>query len=123
MALRVTVENYRGLARADWTLEPGVSLLVGPNGSGKTTLLEVPELLQHALRKGTRTAVDAHGGTGTLVNLRVSSAEAARIVATSDACVWELELRPRGGELGISHRVLSEGNQVVLGQRPGLATL
>jgi predicted ATPase len=112
MPLRVIVENYRCLAQADWTLQTGVSLLVGPNGSGKTTLLEVPALLSDAIAKGTRTAVDEHGGPGTIVNLKVATAEYARIRAAVDDCSWEVELRPRGGDMTIAHRIVKGGKQI-----------
>jgi predicted ATPase len=125
MALRVTVENYRCIARADWTLEPGVSLFVGPNGSGKTTLLEVPSLLRDAIEKGIQSAVDEHGGAGTIVNLRSSTAESARIKATVDDQSWELILRPWGGPDGVTHTIIVGGKQLTAayGAGTGLAAL
>jgi predicted ATPase len=113
MPLRVTVENFRCLARADWTLEPGVSLFVGPNGSGKTTLLEVPALLKDALQKGTQQAVDEHGGPGTIVNLRATSAEHAVITAIVEDQSWELVFWPRGGSVTVVHEILVGEKQVV----------
>ena len=113
MPLRVTVSNYRCLSSADWTLNPGVSLLVGPNGSGKTTLLEVVSLLRDALERGTRAAVDEHGGPGTIINLRGEGAEKAEVAAIVDECSWQIELRPRGGEMTIAHRVIAGAKQIV----------
>ncbi len=113
MPLHVTVENFRCLARAGWTLEPGVSLLVGPNGSGKTTLLEVPALLRDAMDSVTQAAVDPHGGPGTIVRVGADAADGARIVAAVDKQSWELDLRRRGATLDMTHRIMFGGALIV----------
>jgi predicted ATPase len=112
MALHLVAENYRCIARADWTQEPGVSLLVGPNGSGKTTLLDIPALLRDALEKGTSAAIDEHGGPGNIVNLRTGSAEVAHVSVEVGDQKWSLALRPRGAQLGISQRLLVGDKQI-----------
>ncbi len=121
--LTIRAQNYRGLASAAWSLEPGVSLLVGPNGSGKTTLLEVPSLLRDAIEKGTRVAVDSHGGPGTLVNLRSPGAEFALLEVVEGEFRWSLELRPRGAEFGQSHRIEIGEKQFLLAPTPAQPVL
>ncbi|HSK59844.1 MAG TPA: AAA family ATPase, partial [Actinomycetospora sp.] len=42
---QLSVTDFRSWERADLTLAPGVSVLVGANGQGKTNLLEAIYLL------------------------------------------------------------------------------
>ncbi|HXZ76451.1 MAG TPA: AAA family ATPase, partial [Streptosporangiaceae bacterium] len=37
---RLALTDFRSYARAELSLEPGVSTLLGPNGQGKTNLVE-----------------------------------------------------------------------------------
>ncbi|RLE62584.1 MAG: hypothetical protein DRJ47_10440, partial [Thermoprotei archaeon] len=39
MIKKVTLRNFRGIAKGEIDLEP-LTILVGPNNSGKTTILE-----------------------------------------------------------------------------------
>jgi recombinational DNA repair ATPase RecF len=55
--VRLIVRDYRGLREVDWTIEPGVSLLVGPNGSGKTSVLSALGFLREAYDGGVAQAV------------------------------------------------------------------
>ena len=42
---RLLIEDFRGAARAERTLAPGVTALVGRNGAGKTNVLEAIHLI------------------------------------------------------------------------------
>src|SRR5690606_25137483 len=56
---RITVENFRGISRAEVSLE-GDAVLLGDNNSGKSTLLEAVELAIGADRLHRRPVIDEH---------------------------------------------------------------
>lgn len=46
MPLAIQAKNFRGLVEVDWTIPPGLSVVVGANGAGKTTLLFAMDVLR-----------------------------------------------------------------------------
>lgn len=48
----VRVENFRGIARMEWTPHEGINAIVGPGDSGKSTVLEALDLVLGSRRAG-----------------------------------------------------------------------
>src|SRR5271170_1209858 len=68
MSLAIQAKNYRGLVEVDWTVPPGLSVVVGANGAGKTTLLLLFDQLSEAVSPNRKerqmTAIFAPDGRG-----------------------------------------------------------
>lgn len=72
---RVTLNNFRSYTDQAFTLDPGVTLIVGPNGSGKTNILEA--LYVMATTKSFRAKDEALIQQGSdLLSIEASSPEA-----------------------------------------------
>lgn len=92
MALKLTVQNYRGIRAASCTFPSGLSLLVGANGAGKTTLLELPELFRHAFERGWRMAIQQHGGLFGAKHIAATADEPVKLVLERANLSWTMAL-------------------------------
>lgn len=75
------LENCRRFERAEAAFAPGVNLILGDNGAGKTTVLEAAHLLSHgrSFRRGSRGALQRHGGGPLRIVAGIASGEAAGV--------------------------------------------
>jgi predicted ATPase len=108
MGFTLSVRNYRGLRRVEWS-PSGVCALVGPNGSGKTTLIDVLQLLQDASRSGFAKAISMHGGAYGLRHFKAERDEPVIFNLRVEDASWEvrpqLSLGPGGARLPRRERV------------------
>ncbi|PTL83030.1 AAA family ATPase [Vitiosangium sp. GDMCC 1.1324] len=115
MAFSLSVRNYRGLRRVDWS-PSGVCALVGPNGSGKTTLIDVLQLLQDANRSGFSKAIIGHGGAYGLRHFEAPRDEPVVFNLRVEDASWEARpevfLGPGGARLP-SREVLTVGEDII----------
>ncbi|WNG40653.1 AAA family ATPase [Archangium violaceum] len=117
MAFTLSVRNYRGLRRVDWS-PSGVCALVGPNGSGKTTLLDVLQLLQDAntSRGGFAKAISQHGGAYGLRHFAAQRDEPVIFNLRVEDSSWEMRpevfLGPGGAQLP-SREVIRVGEDII----------
>lgn len=102
MAFTLSVRNYRGLRRVDWS-PSGVCALVGPNGSGKTTLIDVLELLKDTYTGGFTRAINQHGGAYGLRHFAAQKHEEVIFTLHVETTIWEfspeVSLGPGGASL------------------------
>jgi predicted ATPase len=112
MAFTLSVRNYRGLRRVDWS-PSGVCALVGPNGSGKTTLIDVLQLLQDARTYGFTKAIESHGGAYGLRHFAAPRDEPVtfnlRIGDASWTCTPSVVLGPGGASLPFWEKLIEGG--------------
>lgn len=88
------------LAKVDWTIPAGVSVVVGPNRVGKSTLLRMPELVKIILLEDLHEAFKkVFEGVPHLRNLRVSQSTPMTLGIAFGSWEWELELTIQGGQL------------------------
>ncbi|WNG51085.1 AAA family ATPase [Archangium minus] len=108
MAFTLSVRNYRGLRRVDWS-PSGVCALVGPNGSGKTTLIDVLQLLQDTYRSGFTNAIAGHGGAYGLRHFEAEKGERISFKLRVDSAIWEfspeVSLGPGGARIPLYERI------------------
>ncbi len=87
---RVTIENYKSIARCDVRLGP-LTFLVGRNGAGKSNFLDVLHFIADALNTSLDAAIRARGGVDDLRHRG----------ATADAAIaLRFELALPGGQIG-----------------------
>jgi predicted ATPase len=102
MGFTLSVRNYRGLRRVEWS-PSGVCALVGPNGSGKTTLIDVLQLLHDANRVGLAKAIFQHGGAYGLRHFEAQPEEPVVFNLRLGDVSWEVQpavsLGPGGARL------------------------
>lgn len=115
MAFTLSVRNYRGLRRVDWS-PSGVCALVGPNGSGKTTLIDVLSLLQEAAWNGFSKAIESHGGAYGLRHFGAPDDEPVAFRLRVGSASWEFQpevlLGPAGVRLPVRERLV-EGERTL----------
>jgi predicted ATPase len=115
MGFTLSVRNYRGLRRVDWS-PSGVCALVGPNGSGKTTLIDVLQLLQDAYRSGFTKAIAGHGGAYGLRHFEAQKDEPISFELSVEGASWEFSpevfLGPGGARLPYYERLMA-GDELV----------
>ncbi len=120
MAFTLTVRNYRGLRRVEWS-PSGVCALVGPNGSGKTTLIDVLQLLQDSQSRGFTKAIETHGGAYGFRHFDAPSDEPVRFGLQFGKANWffepELVLGPGGPHLPVQER-LTDGGETLFDRVP-----
>lgn len=93
------------LREVEWTIPPGVSVLVGPNRVGKSTLLRIPEVLRVAAAEGLGVAVrQLFGGVSNLRNWTLPPSATTRVGVSFDLIRWELDVDVRGGDVVASPR-------------------
>ncbi|HYO58077.1 AAA family ATPase [Archangium sp.] len=113
MAFTLSVRNYRGLRRVEWS-PSGVCALVGPNGSGKTTLIDVLQLLQDATTYGLSKAIEEHGGAYGLHHFAAPQDEPISFELRVGSASWEVQpevsLGPGGARLPFWEK-LSDGER------------
>ncbi|HYO70300.1 MAG TPA: AAA family ATPase [Archangium sp.] len=90
MAFTLSVRNYRGLRRVEWS-PSGVCALVGPNGSGKTTLIDVLRLLRDAYGHGFTRAMEMHGGAYGLRHFAAPPDEPITFALRCATASWEFQ--------------------------------
>src|SRR5688572_25618727 len=90
MGFTLSVRNYRGLRRVEWS-SSGVCALVGPNGSGKTTLIDVLSLLQDSSWNGFAAAIEAHGGAYGLRHFAAPRDEPVAFSLRVGSANWEFQ--------------------------------
>ena len=99
MAMRLEIQNFRGLRNVDWEFD-GVCALAGPNGAGKTSLLEALAFLRDAYRDGVARAVDQHGGTYGFRHFDAPDKEPTLFRLTVGGGRWCLEPVLHGSTIG-----------------------
>jgi len=101
MSLTVRTRHFRGLADIDWTIPPGLSVLVGGNGAGKTTFLFIVDILRRATaRDGSlASALDDYGGGRGLKYFGAPEDAPVIIGAELDGISWSIEPMPVAGGL------------------------
>lgn len=111
MEFTLSVRNFRGLRRVEWS-PSGVCALVGPNGSGKTTLIDVLQLMRDTYGSGFTKALELHGGA---YGLRYFSAPRDEPVAFNirvGSASWlfqpELILGPGGARVPILEQLVDD---------------
>lgn len=88
------------LREVEWTIPPGVSVLVGPNRVGKSTLLRIPELLRVAAADSLSVAIrQVFGGVSSLRNWTLPASTPIRVGLSLADIDWELTLDLRGGDV------------------------
>jgi predicted ATPase len=97
MSLAVHAKNYRGLVEVDWTIPPGLSVVVGANGAGKTTLLFLLDVLRGTASGGLAAALSLYGGARALKHMGAAKDAAIVLGARCDDIGWQIEPVPMGG--------------------------
>ncbi|HLL04043.1 MAG TPA: AAA family ATPase [Myxococcaceae bacterium] len=109
MAFTLTVQNFRGLRRVQWS-PSGVCALVGPNGSGKTTLIDVLQILQDAQAQGFAKAIEEHGGAYGMRFFGAPKSEPVVFKLQVGKSAWEfqpqLSMGPGGAQLVVREKLL-----------------
>jgi len=90
MGFTLSVRNYRGLRRVEWS-PSGVCALVGPNGSGKTTLIDVLQLLKESTTYGFSKALEDHGGAYGLRHFEAPRGEPVSFMLRVESACWEFQ--------------------------------
>ncbi len=115
MAFSLSVRNYRGLRRVDWS-PSGVCALVGPNGSGKTTLIDVLQLLKDTYSNGFTKAINLHGGAYGLRHFEAQKDEQISFKLQVEDALWEfmpgISLGPGGARLPL-YESLADGDDIL----------
>jgi predicted ATPase len=116
MAFTLTVRNYRGLRRVEWS-PSGVCALVGPNGSGKTTLIDVLQLLYDARSRDFTKAIETHGGAYGLRHFDAPPEEPVAFGLRVGSLTWtfhpDVTLGIGGAQIPIRES-LSDGEKVLI---------
>ncbi len=104
------LENCRRFERAEAAFAPGVNLILGDNGAGKTTVLEAVHLLSHgrSFRRGSRVALQRHGGGPLRVVAGIVGAEAPGITRVG------LERQDKGWQARVDGQAAGTLNEVFL---------
>jgi predicted ATPase len=114
MGFTLTVQNFRGLRRVEWS-PSGVCALVGPNGSGKTTLIDVLQILQDTRAQGFAKAIEEHGGAYGMRFFGAPESEPVVFKLQVGEAAWEFQPRlsmgPGGALLIITEKVFDEGRR------------
>ncbi|MCB9567583.1 MAG: hypothetical protein H6710_10300, partial [Myxococcales bacterium] len=107
------------LRAIDWTIPPGVSVIVGPNRVGKSTLLRLPELIRMAHEGNIAEAIaKVFGGSASLRNLTMPASAPLSIGLAYEDDAWSMDLPLRGGALApYEAETLSHKGQI-LARRP-----
>jgi predicted ATPase len=125
MAFTLSVRNYRGLRRVEWS-PSGVCALVGPNGSGKTTLIDVLQLIQDAHRGGLARAITQHGGAYGLRHFAAQGDEPVSFCIQFGSVSWtfqpEVFLGPGGAQIPLREKLV-DGDRVLFERDSREATL
>jgi predicted ATPase len=88
------------LGAVDWTIPPGVSVVVGPNRVGKSTLLRLPEFLCTTIHDGLSEAVkNVFDGVAYLRNYAAPPETPTSVGMAVDDSEWQLTLGIAGGAL------------------------
>lgn len=101
MSLAIQAQNYRGLVEIDWSIPPGLSVVVGANGAGKTTLLLLLDVLRRGATgdSGLAGALGHHGGTRSLKHMGAAAGAPIALGARWGDIAWQIEPTPMGGGL------------------------
>lgn len=61
-SLHIKIRNFRSIKEAQFDLNPGLNVLIGPNGSGKTNILAAFKFIRDLLQSGAALAMGWAGG-------------------------------------------------------------
>jgi len=115
-AFTLTVQNFRGLRRVEWS-PSGVCALVEPNGSGKTTLIDVLQVLQDTRAQGFAKAIEEHGGAYGMRFFGAPESEPVVFKLQVGDFAWELRphlsMKQGGAQVVTSEELFLEGLPMV----------
>lgn len=121
MEFTLSVRNFRGLLRVEWS-PSGVCAVVGPNGSGKTTLIDVLQLLRDAYRSGFARAIELHGGAYGFRHFKAPREEPVAFGVRVGSASWgvqpEVALGPGGARLPFAEKLV-DGEEVLFERASG----
>jgi predicted ATPase len=122
MSVRVHIENFRCLRKADVELQDGASVLIGPNGAGKSTFLAALQFMSNFLISGPGQAVENQGGGGQIKSFDASDADEVVLEAETGGARWKA--RPRLTASGVTLPVEEQfyvNDKLLIEQDPGNA--
>lgn len=99
-SLTLRAQAFGPLRKVEWTIPPGVSVVVGPNRAGKSTLLALPEFLRLTLVESPAEAVRrVMDGAAYLRHYGAPREEVCSVGVGNEVCEWGLELDIVSGAL------------------------
>ena len=100
MGTTLRARAFGPLAKVEWTIPQGVSVVVGPNRVGKSTLLALPEFIRIAIWKGVHDAVkQVFDGPAHLRHFGAPVSTPCRVGMTVGRSSWDMELAIASGAI------------------------
>lgn len=123
MSLTFRAQAFGPLAKVEWTIPPGVSVVVGPNRVGKSTLLALPEFVRLAIWDSLNEAVKRiFGGPAYLRNFDLPSTSPCGVGISVEKYAWDIDIKLTAGALALfCAERLRFGDELVLTRQFGAA--
>lgn len=119
--LTLRAQAFGPLRKVEWTIPPGLSVVVGPNRVGKSTLLALPEFLRLAVQESVNDAVlRMFGGP---ISFRTVGETTCTAGMTLDGATWQIGFGFRGQQVFSAYESLSWQGRDVLVSKSGAVEL
>lgn len=121
MSLTFRAQAFGPLAKVEWTIPPGVSVVVGPNRVGKSTLLALPEFVRLAMFQSLNEAVKrVFDGPAYLRTFGLPSTSTGCVEISFDRWAWHVDISIAGGAVSqLCAETLRSDDELVLTRKFG----